>query len=95
MNNIASSALPKLPPGFEWDLRTSSPGEYILVLIPAEGYEWAFPLNPNTPRDAVYYVTSVRKPASSEDLEAAAKNLLVESLGPTRVLKPKVRKKDA
>ena len=93
MTDTVSPALPKLPPGFKWDIRKAHNGGFLLVLLPAEGYTWNFPLSrPGSPLDAAFYAVHLKNPRDAEELESAAKRVLSESLGPTCVIKPKVRK---
>lgn len=87
---------PKLPEGFQWDLR-KVPGAsgYILVLMPAEGYTWDFPLhNPNAKPTMACYSRGIKNPKAEGALVEAAKLLLAEVLGPTTIIKPRVRKLD-
>lgn len=87
---------PKLPPGFKWDLRKSvGASGYILVLLPAEGYTWDFPLhNPSAKPTMACYSRGIQNPKDAEALHETARLLLAEVLGPTTVLKPRVRKLD-
>lgn len=93
LTDTALHAAPKLPAGFKWDLRKAFTGGFLLVLLPAEGYTWNFPLSrPDSPLDAAFYATPLKNPRDVEELESAAKRVLAESLGPTCIIKPKVRK---
>lgn len=84
---------PKLPEGFKWHLRKSTRGGYLLVLIPAEGYEWNFPrCSQNAPVEDAYFFTWLKDPKASGAMEAGASKILRESLGSTTIVKPKVRK---
>lgn len=84
-----------LPEGFKWDIRKSTAGGYLLVLLPADGYTWDFPLsNPYSEPTMAFYYAKVKNPKDKEQLYAAAREVLSVSLGPTTVIKPKVRRKD-
>jgi hypothetical protein len=84
---------PTLPDGFKWGLKKSARGGYLLMLIPADGYEWSFPRNnPNAPNDDAYFFAWVQNPKAKGALAEAGTAILRESLGSTTIVKPKVRK---
>ena len=84
-----------LPEGFKWEIRKSTAGGYLLVLLPADGYTWDFTLcNPQAEPTMAFYYAYISDPKNDDQLTAAATTVLRTSLGPTTVIKPRVKRKE-